>query len=127
MNADLFWASGAFAAMILFGLFLGPIFWSGIIWIGAITFLLGLGALGYQCLLAIHNGYWVDWQFREAFDAVGLNNFSWNGTTSNSVIRWIMALPFGAGLIGAGFLIAWVGMVGKNAATVRQARKGVRR
>jgi hypothetical protein len=119
MDIDLLWAGGAVAALILFGLFLGPTFWTGVIWVGAGTFLLGLGTLAYQCLQAIHDGYWARWDFRKALAAIGFGNLSPSSGGTDGVIQWVMALPMGVGLISTGFLIAWIGIVGKTAANQR--------
>ncbi|MGH6974597.1 MAG: hypothetical protein ACRED6_08220, partial [Stellaceae bacterium] len=88
---------------------------------------LGFGMLAYQCLQAIHQGYWAGWEFREALEAIGLGNLSPNSVSVDSVVQWIMALPLSAGVIGTGLVIAWIGMVGKTFAQERDRRRTFRR
>lgn len=123
MSADLLWAGSAVVALILFGLFLGPILWRGVILLGAVTFLLGLGTLVYQCVQAIHAGYWTPWEFGETLATVGLSDLSSSSDGTGSVVRWIMTLPIGLGLAVTGFLIVWIGTLGKSAAQGRESQR----
>ena len=121
MNAELLWvwAAAAIAAVVLVGVFWGPRYWAGIAWIGRLVLVVGLGTLTYQVILSFQAGSWVDWQFGEALATVGLGNFPENWDDADSLLRSVVRLPMGAGIMGTGFVIACIGTVGKAFAPPR--------
>lgn len=109
--------------MIAFGLFLGPIFWAGIVWLGTAAVLAGLATLAYHALLWLLDGTWTAWSFGAALAAAGIVNLSPSTANPDGIVLSIMALPGALGLVGAGLLLGWIGSAARTAANKRERER----
>ncbi len=109
-------------AALLFGLFAGPKFWVGVVWLGGCTVVVGLGTLAYEGLALLRVGYWTGGNFRQVLAMIGLDRVSFSQSEIDTIMQWIGSLPFAAGVILTGFFVIWVGMMGQVATLDRQVR-----
>ncbi len=113
---------GAAVVVIVFGLILGSIFWTGVYWLGVSTVAAGLATIAYQVLVRLSDGYWLSWTVRDAVAALGFNDTGSTSSGTNSIIPWVVALPIGLGLILLGLGLGCIGEVGQAAAARREDR-----
>ena len=109
--------------VILFGLIPGPIFWTGVYWLGVSTIAAGLATLAYQVLVRLSDGYWLGWTVHDAAAALGLANSGSAVNGTNSIVPWVVTLPAGLVLIILGLGVGWIAAVGQSAARKREARR----
>lgn len=115
--------------LIAFGLFLGPIFWTGIVWLGNAALFAGLAALAYHAALWLLDGTWTGLSFGAVLVATGLADLSPSSSGPDGVAQAIMAFPVALGAIGAGLVVMGIGSAARAAANKRerdQTRKSIR-
>lgn len=80
--------------LIAFGLFLGPIFWTGIVWLGNAALFAGLAALAYHAALWLLDGTWTGLSFGAVLVAAGLADLSPSsgGPDGSSRRSWLFRL-----------------------------------